>query len=82
MEHDGVNSYWQESIPSSLVDRDSLDSNIDVDIAIVGAGYSGLWTAYYLKQLQPDARVAVIEANHVGFGASGRMAAGAADICR
>ena len=72
MERDGVNSYWQESIASSLVDRSSVDSNLDVDIAIVGAGYSGLWTAYYLKQLQPDARIAVIEANHVGFGASGR----------
>lgn len=72
MERDGVNSYWQESIASSLVDRSSVDSNLDVDIAIVGAGYSGLWTAYYLKQLQPDARIAVIEANQVGFGASGR----------
>lgn len=72
MERDGVNSYWQESIPSSLVGRSSVDSNLDVDIAIVGAGYSGLWTAYYLKQLQPDARIAVIEANQVGFGASGR----------
>ena len=72
MERDGVNSYWQESIASSLVDRSSVNSDIDVDIAIVGAGYSGLWTAYYLKQLQPDARIAVIEANQVGFGASGR----------
>ena len=72
MERDGVNSYWQESIASSLVDRSSVDSNLDVDIAIVGAGYSGLWTANYLKQLQPDARIAVIEANQVGFGASGR----------
>ena len=67
-----MNSYWQESIASSLVDRSSVDSNLDVDIAIVGAGYSGLWTAYYLKQLQPYARIAVIEANQVGFGASGR----------
>ena len=67
-----MNSYWQESIASSLVDRSSVDSDLDVDIAIVGAGYSGLWAAYYLKQLQPDARIAVIEANQVGFGASGR----------
>ena len=72
MERDGVNCYWHESISSSLVDRSSVNTNLDVDIAIVGAGYSGLWTAYYLKQLQPDARIAVIEANHVGFGASGR----------
>jgi glycine/D-amino acid oxidase-like deaminating enzyme len=67
-----VNSYWRESVRSEIVSRDSLVSNIDVDIAIVGAGYSGLWTAYYLKKLRPDARVAVIESNQVGFGASGR----------
>ena len=67
-----MNSYWRESVRSEIVSRDSLVSNIDVDIAIVGAGYSGLWTAYYLKKLRPDARVAVIESNQVGFGASGR----------
>lgn len=67
-----MNSYWRESVRSEIVSHDSLVSNIDVDIAIVGAGYSGLWTAYYLKKLRPDARVAVIESNQVGFGASGR----------
>ena len=67
-----MNSYWRESVRSEIVSSDSLVSNIDVDIAIVGAGYSGLWTAYYLKKLRPDARVAVIESNQVGFGASGR----------
>jgi len=72
VEHDGVNSYWHESVTSTEVNRGSLNSDIDVDIAIVGAGYSGLWTAYYLKKSQPDARVVVIESNHVGFGASGR----------
>lgn len=72
MEHDGVNSYWHESVTSTEVERESLNSDIDVDIAIVGAGYSGLWTAYYIKKLQPDARVVVIESNNVGFGASGR----------
>lgn len=39
---------------------------------IVGAGYTGLWTAYHLAHLQPDARIVVLEAEHVGFGASGR----------
>jgi len=43
-----------------------------VDVAIVGAGYTGLWTAYYLKQLDPALDVAVYEAERVGFGASGR----------
>ena len=44
----------------------------DVDVAIVGGGFSGLWTAYYLSQLRPDARIAIVEARRIGFGASGR----------
>lgn len=43
-----------------------------VDVAIVGAGYTGLWTAYYLKQAEPAVDVAVFEADVAGFGASGR----------
>ena len=43
-----------------------------VDVAILGAGYSGLWTAYYLLQRDPSLRVAVVEAEIAGFGASGR----------
>ncbi|WP_427385073.1 NAD(P)/FAD-dependent oxidoreductase [Janibacter sp. G56] len=43
-----------------------------VDVAIVGAGFTGLWTAYHLLTRRPEARVAVLEAEHVGFGASGR----------
>jgi len=43
-----------------------------VDVAIVGGGLSGLWTAYYLSSLHPAAHIAVVEARRVGFGASGR----------
>jgi glycine/D-amino acid oxidase-like deaminating enzyme len=43
-----------------------------VDVAIVGAGYTGLWTAYYLSRADPSVRVAVVEAEVAGFGASGR----------
>lgn len=43
-----------------------------VDIAIVGGGLTGLWTAYYVKALNPNAAVALFEANHIAFGASGR----------
>jgi glycine/D-amino acid oxidase-like deaminating enzyme len=39
---------------------------------IIGAGYTGLWTAYYLKRQAPQLNIAVIEANIAGFGASGR----------
>lgn len=43
-----------------------------VDVAIVGAGFSGLWTAYHLLELDPTLRIVVLEKHHVGFGASGR----------
>jgi len=43
-----------------------------VDVAIVGAGYTGLWTAYYLRRADPGLRVALVEAEVAGFGASGR----------
>jgi len=52
--------------------RPALNGDLDVDVAIVGAGYTGLWTAYYLAQLDPSLRVAVLERDHIGFGASGR----------
>ena len=42
------------------------------DVAIVGGGYSGLWTAYYLKTIDPSLKVGVFEAKFAGFGASGR----------
>jgi len=43
-----------------------------VDVAVVGAGYTGLWTAYYLARADPGLDVLVVEEEHVGFGASGR----------
>lgn len=43
-----------------------------VDVAIVGAGYTGLWTAYYLHQADPSLRIALVEKEVAGFGASGR----------
>lgn len=52
--------------------RSSLPGNLDVDVAIIGAGYSGLWTALALKQRDPKLRIAIVESRHVRFGASGR----------
>lgn len=65
-------SFWHETVPGSLDPRPSLDGDAQVDVAIVGAGYTGLWTAYYLTQLDPGLRVAIVEAEIAGFGASGR----------
>jgi len=49
-----------------------LGGDIDVDVAIVGAGYTGLWTAYFLLKANPKLSVAIVEAQTVGYGASGR----------
>jgi glycine/D-amino acid oxidase-like deaminating enzyme len=69
-----VPSLWWESLPDTLTRPvgEPLPGDSDADIVIVGGGYTGLWTAYYLKQASPDLRIAVIEAHVAGFGASGR----------
>jgi glycine/D-amino acid oxidase-like deaminating enzyme len=64
-------SHWWQEIGAPVV-RPALDGDLSVDVAIVGAGYTGLWTAYYLKKSQPDLRIVVLEERHVGYGASGR----------
>jgi len=67
-------SFWLDSLPAdhNLAARPRLPGDISVDVAIVGAGYTGLWTAYYLKRLDPSLRIAIVEAEFAGFGASGR----------
>ena len=65
-------SLWLDTIPDPLEPRPALTSDTEVDVAIVGAGFTGLWTAYYLKELDPGLRVAIVEAEIAGFGASGR----------
>jgi glycine/D-amino acid oxidase-like deaminating enzyme len=65
-------SFWHDSLPGPLLPRSSLEKDIEVDIAIAGAGYTGLWTAYYLKQLDPTLSIAIVESQIAGFGASGR----------
>ena len=52
--------------------RPALPGDRDADVCIVGAGYTGLWTAYYLKRADPSLRIAVLDARFAGFGASGR----------
>jgi glycine/D-amino acid oxidase-like deaminating enzyme len=65
-------SLWWDGLPGPIVARRALESDIDVDIAIVGAGLTGLWTAYYLLRASPDLRVAILEKEVAGSGASGR----------
>ena len=63
---------WLDTFGGSLDPRPALDGDTDADVAIVGGGFTGLWTAYYLLGLDPALRVAVIERDICGFGASGR----------
>lgn len=65
-------SYWLASSPYE--ESAPLDSSTKVDVAIVGGGFCGLSTAYYLKRADPSLRVAVLEDKVVGYGASGRNA--------
>ncbi|MFF0216472.1 NAD(P)/FAD-dependent oxidoreductase [Streptomyces vinaceus] len=52
--------------------RAPLTGHATADVVIVGGGYTGLWTAYYLKTAAPDLRVTVLEQKFCGYGASGR----------
>ncbi|KXX58801.1 NAD(P)/FAD-dependent oxidoreductase [Rhodococcus sp. LB1] len=64
--------YWLgEQLPTP---SDALGGDCKADFCIVGAGLTGLWTAYYLKKSRPDAEVVVLEKEFAGFGASGRNA--------
>jgi glycine/D-amino acid oxidase-like deaminating enzyme len=65
-------SLWHHTAGGSFAPRPPLPGHIDVDVAIVGAGYTGLWTAYYLHALDPSLRIAIVEREIAGFGASGR----------
>jgi glycine/D-amino acid oxidase-like deaminating enzyme len=64
-------SFWMSVLPE-VEPRAPLPGDADVDVCVVGAGYTGLWTAYYLARADPSLRIAVLEAQTAGFGASGR----------
>ena len=65
-------SLWHDTSDDDWVPRAPLPGNQQVDVAIVGAGFTGLWTAYYLGKRDPSLRIAVLEKEVAGFGASGR----------
>lgn len=71
-------SLWWDTLPDELrtAERTPLETtgatHLEADVAIVGAGYTGLWTAYYLLRHDPALRVVVLESQVAGFGASGR----------
>lgn len=64
-------SFWLDSL-GPIVPRPSLQADLEVDVAVIGAGFTGLWTAYELQRRDPSLRIAVLESEVAGFGASGR----------
>jgi glycine/D-amino acid oxidase-like deaminating enzyme len=66
----GVSFWWQQVGLPSPTDR--LDGDVACDVAIVGAGLTGLWTAHYLHEADPTLDIRIVEAEFAGFGASGR----------
>ena len=64
-------SLWLEQV-GALTPRPALDGDQEADVAIIGAGFTGLWTAYYLLARQPSLRVVLLERAIAGAGASGR----------
>ena len=66
-----IDSLWNEAAAPGPA-RPALRGEAHVDVAIVGAGYTGLWTAWALKRARPELEVALLEAERVGYGASAR----------
>jgi glycine/D-amino acid oxidase-like deaminating enzyme len=64
--------YWWRSLGGAVARRAPLAGPAEADVAIVGAGFTGLWTAYYLKRARPSLTIVVLEREMAGFGASGR----------
>jgi hypothetical protein len=65
-------SLWHDTAGEEFIARPSLGGDITVDVAIVGAGFTGLWSAYHLLKLDPALKIAIVESQIAGFGASGR----------
>lgn len=65
-------SFWYADIGLPQTRRAPLPGDTTADVCIIGAGYTGLWSAYYLKKADPTLRIVICEKNFAGFGASGR----------
>ncbi|TXH32708.1 MAG: FAD-dependent oxidoreductase [Rhodospirillaceae bacterium] len=64
-------SQWLTDIAGDLPPVRSLEHDLEVDVAVIGGGFVGLWTAIALKELEPGCKVAVLEQGRCGAGASG-----------
>ncbi|MGH3008566.1 MAG: NAD(P)/FAD-dependent oxidoreductase [Gaiellaceae bacterium] len=64
-------SFWMEQL-GPAPERPALEGPVKADVCVVGAGYTGLWTALELRRAEPSLEVVVLEKETAGFGASGR----------
>jgi len=60
-------SFWHDAPDLDWTPSDALTGPRNVDVAIVGGGYTGLWTAYYLAKADPSLRIAVLEREVIGI---------------
>jgi len=65
-------SFWHDTLGEDITPRAPLAGDTEADVAIVGGGLTGLWTAWYLLQRDPALKILVLEKEVAGFGASGR----------
>jgi NADPH-dependent 2,4-dienoyl-CoA reductase/sulfur reductase-like enzyme len=70
----GISFWWADlgGPPMPAQRRAALTRSIAADVCIVGGGYTGLWTAYYLAEAAPELEIVVVESQFCGYGASGR----------
>src|SRR3982075_68417 len=68
----GELGFWWRSLGGATTTRAPLQAPAEVDVAIVGAGFTGLWTAYYLKRADPSLQIAVLARELAGYRAAGR----------
>ena len=71
-------SYWLAT--RTPQPSEPLTGKIEADVAIIGAGFTGLWTAHFLRELDPSLNVVVVEQGVAGYGGSGRNA-GMISVC-
>jgi glycine/D-amino acid oxidase-like deaminating enzyme len=70
VKHD-AHGYWLEEAPEVEL-APELVGERSADVVVIGGGYTGMWAAWHVKQLEPEAQVVLLEADRCGFGASGR----------
>jgi glycine/D-amino acid oxidase-like deaminating enzyme len=64
--------YWIEEA-GEVAPRPALGGDLEADVLVVGGGYTGMWSAWYARQLEPEARVVLLESEELcGHGPSGR----------